>query len=411
MSPALRRLAAWLHLYVGLAAGLVLIVVALSGSVLVFKDEIDAALAPELHRVEVPETAAPAPLDAVVASVREALPGHVPSLVRLPRSAQESVEVWTDGEDGPRGYVDPYTGRFLGSQAATASVTGWLVALHVDLLAGEFGHQVVGASALVLLLLMATGLWLAWPRRPTSAGWRRVLGVRSGGSWRRTNHDLHRASGWWSLPTLMVLAVTGASLVYHDAFARALNALTASEAPVAPPRSVAPAGAAVDFGLQAGLATADAALPGGRATWVYLPLTPEATLTVRKRMPGEWHPNGRSYVYVDRFSGAVLHAHDATRAELGTRLYDLLYPLHIGRFGLWSKLLWAILGLAPVLLAVGGTLIWWDRRRRAVARAAQAGPVRSSDAPTGLTPPAAPPPEERAAPAPRVRRSQPARSR
>ncbi len=80
----------------------------MGGSVLVFKDEIDAVLASELHRISVAGRDGPAPIDAVVAAVREAYPELEPSFVRLPRRSDETVEVWTDGEAGPRFYVDPY---------------------------------------------------------------------------------------------------------------------------------------------------------------------------------------------------------------------------------------------------------------------------------------------------------------
>ena len=355
---ASRALASAAHLYLGLAAGLVLTIVGLSGSVLVFHDEIDALLTPELHRVEVRDTRAS--LDRVVAAVRAHRSDVEPSFIRLPREPGQSVEVWTDGEAGPRVYVDPYDARVLGARMPEETLTGWLFVLHVELFAGEFGHWIIGASGFLLLLLAASGLILWWPR---TGQWRRALTVRMRGSWRRINYELHGTSGAWMSAGLVVVALTGASLVFHDAFSSALHALTASEPPPAPPASSVRPGMS-DASLETALRNAEAALPGGHATWIYLPTEPAAALAVRKQMPGEWHPNGRSYIYLDRHTGSVLAAHDAMRAQLGTRLYDVLYPLHIGRFGLWSKLLYALLGVAPLLLSLGGTYVWWDRRQR-----------------------------------------------
>lgn len=369
---AARRIASWTHLYLGLVTGLVLSVVGVTGTVLVFHDEIDALLAPELHRVEAAPGAQTAPLDRVVAAAGSYEPGHTPSYVRLPRHPGESAEIWTDGEAGPAVFVDPYTAEALGS--TTGSLTDWLFELHVELFAGEVGHWVVGSSAVALILMLLSGLVLWWPK---AYRWARALFDLPRGSWRRINYRLHEMSGAWSTVGLLVLAVTGASLVFHDAFSAALHAVTASEAPPPPPTSVVPAvgsagavDAAVgsDAPLAVGLSNARAALPDGRPTWIYLPTAPDAPLSVRMRRPGEWHPNGRSYVYVDRYSGQVLRAHDALESQLGTRIYDVLYPLHIGRFGLWSKILYALLGLAPLLLSIGGTIIWLDRRARKRAR-------------------------------------------
>lgn len=357
-----RRLASWTHLYFGLVAGLLLSVVGVTGTLLVFHDELDRLLDPHLHIVEAGTSTVP--LDQVVAAAAARLPEHTPSFIRLPPRAGSPVEIWTDGESGPAVFVDPNTAAVLGTQAHGDSFTGWLFELHVELFTGEVGHIIVGVSGIVLVVLLVSGLVLWWPK---AYRWARALLSAPRGPWRRFNYELHGLSGAWSSLLLLVIAVTGTSLVFHDEFRAGLNALTLSESPPPPPRSVA-RGEAADASLQEALATAERALPGGAVTWIYLPATPDAPLTLRKRMPGEWHPNGRSYLYFDRHTGELLRADDARAAQLGTRIYDLLYPLHIGRFGLWSKLLYAALGLLPLVLSVGGTLIWWDRRRRSRAR-------------------------------------------
>jgi uncharacterized iron-regulated membrane protein len=358
-----RRLAVWAHLYLGLGAGLLLVLVGLTGTLLVFHDEIDALLAPQLHRVA-PHVQR-ATLDDVLSAARVHAAPHSPSFIRLPRHERQSVEIWTDGEAGPQVFVDPYNGQVLGSQMARESFTGWLFELHVELFAGEVGHIIIGVSALAMIVLLISGLVLWWPR---AHRWMRALFSRPRGSWRRVNYKLHGMTGAWSAAGLLIIAITGASLVFHDEFSAALNSLTASAPPAPPPPSVVQPGAA-DAALELALANAESALPGGRFTWVYLPASPEAPLSLRKQLPGEWHPNGRSYVYVDRHTGEVIHAHDALGAELGTRIYDVLYPLHIGRFGLWSKLLYATLGVVPLFLSIGGTMIWWNRRVRRRRRA------------------------------------------
>ena len=70
--PSVRRTATLLHRWVGLTVGLLLAVVGLSGSALVFREEIDLALNPELLRVEVRD--ARQPLAAVVGAARAAYP-------------------------------------------------------------------------------------------------------------------------------------------------------------------------------------------------------------------------------------------------------------------------------------------------------------------------------------------------
>jgi uncharacterized iron-regulated membrane protein len=97
-------------------------------------------------------------------------------------------------------------------------------------------------------------------------------------------------------------------------------------------------------------------------TYVSLPATPTSPLSVRKHLDPELHPNGRSFVYLDPWSGEVLAAENALLAPAGTRLDNLVYPLHIGRFGgVTVRVLYALLGLFPLLLFVSGCLMWWNR--------------------------------------------------
>jgi uncharacterized iron-regulated membrane protein len=119
---------------------------------------------------------------------------------------------------------------------------------------------------------------------------------------------------------------------------------------------------------------ADAALPGGEVTYVNLPNGGAAM--VRKKMPSELHPNGRNFVYLHPQTGAVLALEDALRAPAGSRAYNVLYPIHIGRWGgIASRVLHTVLGLVPLVLFVSGLMMWRNRTRRrspARPRAAQA---------------------------------------
>ena len=86
-------------------------------------------------------------------------------------------------------------------------------------------------------------------------------------------------------------------------------------------------------------------------------------IAFRARSNGEWHPNGRSLVYVDRAGTRVLAAYDATDQRLGARMTEAIYPLHIGSVGgtayKWAT---ALTGVLPTFLLVTGFLFW--RRRR-----------------------------------------------
>jgi uncharacterized iron-regulated membrane protein len=61
----------------------------------------------------------------------------------------------------------------------------------------------------------------------------------------------------------------------------------------------------------------------------------------------------------------VLRVDDARTAPAGARLLHTFYPLHVGAVGgLFVKGLYVFLGLAPAVLSITGTIIWYRRWRR-----------------------------------------------
>lgn len=71
---------------------------------------------------------------------------------------------------------------------------------------------------------------------------------------------------------------------------------------------------------------------------------------------------GRSAVYLDSYSGAVLRVDDSTKLPLATKIVNAMFPLHIGVYGgVWMRILYIFIGIAPAVLAVTGFVIWWSK--------------------------------------------------
>ena len=117
-----------------------------------------------------------------------------------------------------------------------------------------------------------------------------------------------------------------------------------------------------------GDAVAHAALPGAEAAWLEMPADAHGAWRVSLRLPGD--PGRRfphSQVWVDPWSGEVLHVRDARRDRAGDVFLNWMHPLHSGEaFGLTGRVLIFVAGLIPLLLAVTGFLRW--RQKARVAR-------------------------------------------
>lgn len=216
----LRRALFQVHLWTGLALGLYIIVISLSGSAIVFRRELDLALCPQIIRVK-PSGARLSDAQ-LAAAARELARGRfwqpdVHVEVRGARVPGAAVEVWYLFRGGRyERLLDPYTGQDLGDAVACepAFVTG-IAELHDDLLGGELGRAVNGAGAGVVLLMGLTGLVLWW--RGT-APWRRSVQLRWNAPWRIFIRDLHSVLGFWILALLLLWGVSGAYFAFPGPF-------------------------------------------------------------------------------------------------------------------------------------------------------------------------------------------------
>lgn len=365
----MRRAIGRIHRWTGLGAGLFVAVVGLSGSALVFRDEIDVALEPGLRRAST--SGALAPVQQVVDSVARAYPFERATRVRMPRQPGETYEVWLGAEPSRFVYVDPHTARVLGARRPTEFLTGWLFLLHSRALGGEWGKRVVGVVGIALLVLTSGGVAIWWPGR---RGLRGAVSVHRGAGAPRLMFDLHRAVGFYASIFLLVAALTGISLVFPDAARRVTDLVTgtarASGVARPPARSVSTHVGMLS--LDTLLAIAERAQPKGAISYLYLPDASGAPFRVRKQLPTELHPNGKSFVTIDPRDGRVLRVEDGSRAQPGARLYDILYPIHTGVWGgRAGRLLAVFVGLMPAFLATTGLLVWWRRTMRRRSRIAE----------------------------------------
>lgn len=367
MKRELRRLWVRLHLYVGLLAGGLLVLLGLTGSVLVFYLEVDGLLNPQI-RVGAP---APAPSpEAVFQALRARYPQRDgPWRIEMPLSADAPVlaRYYNPPETAGRGFaplmlsLDPHTlevtsARFWGDYATT-----WLFDLHYTLLAGEGGKTVVGVLGLLLAFSLLSGLYLWWPSRARLAA--ALKPVLRSGAVRRT-YDLHVLGGVYGLPALLVLALTGSALALPD-FTRGL---VASASPLRetyrPPAGLLDDGAA-PISLDAAVRIARSRFPGAELRWIETSGRAGRPISVRFQQPGEpGRRFPRSQVWLDPRDGQVLAVRDPLRESAGDGFLAWMHPLHNGEaFGLPGRIVACVAGLLPALLFVTGWLRWRHKVR------------------------------------------------
>jgi uncharacterized iron-regulated membrane protein len=324
----------------------------------VFREEIEKLMHPELLETEI--GAERVSVQTVVNAVKRAYPEDKIVFIRIPRTPRETYLFKMNSAHDLFVYADPYSGEVLGAHRQEDTFIGWVALAHTELLAGEPGKTALGVSGLFLICMSITGPFLWWPpngkiSRGLKIDWRAPS--------KKLVFDMHRAFGIYSVLFLLIAAFTGVSLVFNKTVAEITNFLTASAPRPPPPLSNSPGETGTIPPIDDLLHKADTIL-SGPTTWITFPQTSEAPLVIRKKMPEEFNPNGKSFIYFDQYSSEVLLVEDTSSAPVGTRIYNTFYPLHIGTLGgLATRILQVIVGFLPLLLFVTGYVMWRNRRK------------------------------------------------
>lgn len=389
-----RKLWLRVHLYIGLFAGAVFVLIGLAGSLSVFGPEIDAALNPALKKIRgYPAQAAYRPLDEIAAAAKSVIPapGKAYAFV-FPGQPDEAFAVTyslpaqtPEQSEWHLVHVNPYTARVLGQRLMfdtgnpwRGSLTNFFVRFHYMLAFGEAGKTFVGMAALFLLFSVLTGLIVWWPN---PGKLRQALTIKRHASAERFNFDLHKTAGFYGAVVLLVVLVSGIEMVFPD-YADGLVKAFSPPDPEPPMPVSAETGLKKPITLMQAAAITNQRFPDGRYKWIFFPQGDRDVYRVVKGSQQEINRNRpRRTLWLDQYSGKIIWEHDPMIDSAGAVFLQWLYPLHSGEaFGLPGRIIIALTGLVPLLLYVTGVIRWLQKRkaeRKHLARQAQRIPKQT----------------------------------
>ena len=387
LSGAYRAVWRW-HFYAGLFVLPVLMLMALTGALYLFKPEIEAAVYRPLTEVGV--QAGRAAPDRWVAAAERGLDGPASS-VFVPDRPDRAVQVKVRTADGERtAFIDPHDARLVGSIPGDG-VMGTVKRLHSLELFGRPFNILVEIVAGWAIILVATGIFLWWPRGRGVA----VAVPRRGDPARRPFwRDLHAVTGLYAGAVIVFLAVTGMpwSAVWGD---RILNVMRESGLGRPPAPDIvgpwahpgahdAPAGTGWTMegavlhahgqgepGLSRVIQAVEArGLPAPYT--VTIPTDPTLAYTVARAT--QRAEEARS-LYVDGRTGAVVADLDWAQFGAGARAFEWGIAVHQGLQYGWANRIVMLLGCMAVwVMGISGLVMWWKRRPRRGGLGAPAAP-------------------------------------
>lgn len=386
------------HWLLGITIGLVLPVIGVTGAIMAFEDPIMEAISPGIVDV------APQPLpaltpDQLLARFLAQQPGAAPTLLVMSPEAGGAARVSyrvpkQDADEPGRGYLDPYTGRVLG-KANGETFFADVRRLHRFLLLGDDKHgpgkHITAVAAACLMLFVASGLYLRWPRR--ALDWKTWLKPDLKRRGRSLYWSLHAVAGTWFCVIYLIAPLTGLAWAYDWYLRGATTLLTGQAPPLETP--------AVPAALSAAKPKTPAAPPKLDIAWHTLQehdgvglakvliSIPKAGKPVRLRYLDHASPNAVAYnlLLVDGQSGAILKSAKYDDQSLGQRIITAKLAVHGGSFfGLPGAILFMLASAALPLFPVTGLLLYLGRRhkqqlaRQLAAETLAAGGATPSDA-------------------------------
>ncbi|WP_407115406.1 PepSY-associated TM helix domain-containing protein [Bradyrhizobium sp. LMG 9283] len=362
------------HSIVGLVLALLLALIALTGAIMSFEDEIVDHLNADIMRVAPREMPALMP-DELVARLKAAQDVGKVSAVTLSSDPAAAVHIrLARDEQGARPtslYVDPYDARVLGSPrgeaffATVRRLHRWL------LIPGDgkgWGRPITGTVALGLILMLISGLVLRWPRRAGSVKmWLKPNLALSG---RGLHRSLHTVIGTWVLPVYLVMTLTGLWFSfewYRDGVAWLLSRpqVAAAKMPPKPPRAADRSEPAQPLGFDQAWTTFRRE-EGDRFSraLLTLPAAPGTVMRIRSWGKDRTLEATRDEFRIDAAGGQLVSAERYDGKTFGEKIIAAIYDIHRGAILGWpGKLVFMIAAVSMPLFSVTGILLYLSRRK------------------------------------------------
>ncbi len=365
-----KKITGKLHLWLGLTSGLLVFIIAITGCIYAFQEEIQDLTQPYRFVEAQEEPFLPPSRIREIADAQ--LPGkHIHGILYQGKE-RAAKAIYYSYEDHYYDfvYLNPYTGDVLKVKDAYKGFFRFILDGHFYLwMPPEIGQPVVATATLVFVVMLISGIVLWWPRNKSGAKQR--FSIKWNARWRRKNYDLHNVLGFYVSWLALILAFTGLvwgfqwfkeglyfaaggekSLEYAEPLSDTTATAMESEAkPVdvlwESMKSSYPESGSIEMHF-----------PEGEESPLHVAINPDASTY--------WQID---YLYFDQYTLKELpvdHIYGKMeQAGAADKLMRMNYDIHTGAIiGLPGKIIAFLASLLVASLPVSGFLIWWGRRKK-----------------------------------------------
>lgn len=356
------RTVSFLHLWLGLLAGSILIVVALTGAILSFEDELTPVLFSKEQRV-IPMTDH-LPIDSLVTIAKATYPKKKIFRMIIPSEADRSIKTTfgTKKTGYDYLYLNPYSGEILSKGKENDRFFSVVLNLHRFLLAGTVGKTITGISCAITFFMAISGIYLWWPKNKKVLK-QRIM-VKQNASFKRTNWDLHAVGGFYVMPFLLLITLTGLIWSY-DWVENIMFKVT--DGKISKPEVVKQTVEKTKKaeGIYAKIVTeTNTIYPRQGNLTINFPDKKDKPILVSKEN-SKALVNIVDQVYFNNRSGELIEKRPFTGLSLGNQIRKLNKPIHTGSiFGWPTKFIMFLVTLLTASLPITGLLIYLGRGKK-----------------------------------------------
>lgn len=378
-----------LHLWLGFATGLVVFIVAVTGCIYCFQEEIQS-LYDDYKYVEAQDKPFLAPSE-VEKIANKAIPGrHIHGVIYGSKTdALQVVFYEAEPEFYHLLYVNPYSGEVIRDIDVEATFFHFVLDGHIYLWMGEFGKTIVSYSTLIFLFILISGLILWWPKNRKAAKKRVKFSWSDRTKWKRKNYDLHNILGFYASAVAVLIAITGLVFAlswFGDGFYK-LTGGEKSPTFVWPQNTSDPGTPAVSDEPAVDVIWKQMMkeYPNVSSIEMHYPVGEEYTVYAYMRHSDGTYWDSDSRYFDSRTLQEIEPDHVFGKLEVATTadmIRRMNYDIHVGAIGgIFGKMIVFFSSLIVGSLPVTGFMIWWGRR----AKNSKTRPSRKSKSAASLS--------------------------
>ncbi|WP_313566910.1 PepSY-associated TM helix domain-containing protein [Empedobacter sp.] len=353
-----------IHKWLGLFTGIIVCIVAITGAIFCFQDEIKDALF-DYRKVEIVHQPFIKPSE-IILKVQDKNPKHVVLRVMyMDKDRSTVVMTMDDKKESYFVYVNPYSGKILHQENMKQDFFLVIQYIHMNLLLGDIGKNIIGFSTVIFIMIMISGLILWWPKKRKQA--KNGLTIKYKAKWKRINYDLHNVLGFYAFSIAFIVALSGIAFSFkpvRNSYTQIVNLGKSfpneEKGYVYQPKKMLENNyTIVDSAYAYSLKNSSTAA----MHWIYLPVPDKNPLAVRA-----YHKSLRYYAVDEyQFDSEQFQVYKLMNENLsnGKKFANSMYDIHTGQIlGLFGKILAFTSSIIVASLPITGFIIWRNKKRK-----------------------------------------------